>query len=124
MKDSTRQTQPEEVYNVTSTAASPVPLDPWNSLSGPSLRRNPLATIIGRISDVEATAFQNQDEHHEIAGIPLNSDAPSLLSPSALQSNIASIEPTYASLVADVHEDDNDSFLEPDSFYSQLLGEE
>eukprot|EP00804_Cyclotella_cryptica_P011397 CCRYP_016060-RA/>CCRYP_016060-RA protein AED:0.17 eAED:0.17 QI:126/1/1/1/1/1/4/2069/2789 len=124
MKDSTNQTQPEEVYNATATAANPVPLDPWNSLSRPSTRRNPLATIIGRISDVEATAFQGQDEHHEIAGIPLNSDAPSLLSPSALQSNIASIEPTYARLASEVDDDDNDSFLEPDSFYSQLLGEE
>jgi hypothetical protein len=127
MNDSANQTQPEEVYNVTAAAAAaanPVPLDPWNSQSRPSLRRNPLATIIGRISDVEATAFQGQGEHHEIAGIPLNSDAPSLLSPSALQSNIAGIEPTYASLASEVHEDENDSFLEPDSFYSQLLGEE
>jgi hypothetical protein len=33
------------------------------------------------------------------------------------------VEPTYASYATEV-QDDDDGFLEPDSFYSQLLGED
>ena len=99
-----------------------VSLDPWNSLSQKSSRSNPLAAIIGRISDVEATTLQGHDEEHEIAGIPLASNTPSLLTPSTLQNNISSNEPMYASIATQAREDEED-FLEPDSFYSQLLGE-
>jgi hypothetical protein len=129
MNDPSRQTQPEEpVQSATAAAAAaatnPVSLDPWNSLTQSSPRSNPLAAIIGRISDVEATTLRGQDEQHEIAGIPLTSNTPSLLTPSALQSNISGIEPIYASLATEVYQQDDDGFLEPDSFYSQLLGGE
>jgi hypothetical protein len=124
MNDAQRSTQPEEeTYNKTAAAATSVSLDPWNALAPPSNRSNPLATIIGRISDVEATALQSQDDQHEIAGIPLSSNAPSLLTSSALHSSISNVEPTYASYATEV-QDDDDGFLEPDSFYSQLLGED
>lgn len=102
--------------------ANSVSLDPWNSLSRKSSRINPLAAIIGRISDVEATTLRGRNEEHEIAGIPLASNIQSLLTPSTLQSNISGNEPMYASIATQAREDDED-LLEPDSFYSQLLGE-
>ena len=119
-----RSKEPIETSNAP-VGANPVSLDPWgNSLSHESPRNNPLAAIIGRISDVEATTLRGQSDQLEIAGIPLSvGNAPSLLSPSALQSNISGIEPTYASLATEVHDED-DELLEPDSFYSQLLAGE
>ena len=127
MNDPPKPIRSKEPVQAASTpaGANPVSLDPWgNSLSQESPRNNPLAAIIGRISDVEATTLRGQDDQLEIAGIPLTAgNAPSLLSPSALQSNISAIEPTYASLATEVHDED-DELLEPDSFYSQLLAGE
>ena len=105
--------------------ASAVPLDPWNpSFASESPRNNPLAAIIGRISDEQDTALRGEEDHHEtlIAGIPLSSNTPTLLSPSALQNAGDYAEPAYASFVNEREEDDES--LEPDSFYSQLLGED
>ncbi len=101
---------------------SAVPLDPWNSSSELS-RNNPLAAVIGKISNAESIDDDyNQDTL--IAGIPLNSNTPSLLSPSF--QNVGSFaETAYASFVSERNdEDEADSFLEPDSFYNQLLGED
>lgn len=103
--------------------ASAVPLDPWNS-SSESSRNNPLAAVIGKISNAESM----EDEYNQetvIAGIPLKTSTPSLLTPSAFQNVGSFAEPAYASLVSERNdEDDTDSFLEPDSFYNQLLGED
>lgn len=127
MNDAAKQAQPEESAqsNTAASTANPVSLDPWNSLTQAPPQSNPLAAIIGRISDVEATTLHSQNDQHEIAGIPLTSNTPSLLTPSALHSNISSMEPTYASLATEVEDEgEDDGFLEPDSFYSQLLGGE
>jgi len=103
--------------------ASAVPLDPWNS-SSESSRNNPLAAVIGKISNAESM----DDEYNQetvIAGIPLKTNTPSLLTPSAFQNVGSFAEPAFASLVSERNdEDDTDSFLEPDSFYNQLLGED
>jgi hypothetical protein len=120
MNDAAKPSQLEKSVQNAAGAANSVSLDPWNSLPDKPARSNPLAAIIGRISDVEATTLRGQDDQHEIAGIPLTSNAPSLLTPSALQNNISGMEPIYASLATEV--EDEDDLLEPDSFYSQLLG--
>ena len=54
----------------------------------------------------------------------MNNNAPSLLATSKLQNKTttAYAETAYASIVSDEGGDDGD-FLEPDSFYNQLLGE-
>lgn len=123
MNDEPKPKQPEDPTHSARAATKHVSLDPWNSISQASPQNNPLSAIIGRISDVEATALRSQDDQHEIAGIPLTSNTPSLLTPSTLHGNISSLEPIYASLATEVHEGDDEDFLEPDSFYSQLLGE-
>ena len=91
-----------------------VSLDPWNNnlLSD----NNP--------SDMLPSVLSNQ-ESSVIAGIPLHSSTPSLLAASKLQSktNTAYTDSAYANRVNDIGGDDND-FLEPDSFYNQLLGED
>lgn len=93
-------------------------LDPWNSNADDHTNNSdPLAALQGAA---------NHRESPVIAGIPLNSNAPSLLATSTLQSNNSSIEyaePAFASLISDDGGNEED-FLEPDSFYSQLLGED
>jgi hypothetical protein len=123
MNDSTRQTPPEEPVQSENVVpvANLVSRDPWSSRTEESPRNNPLAAIIGRISDIEATTLRGQDEQMEIAGIPLTSNIPSLLTSSSRQNS--GTEPTYTSFATEVQNDDENDFLEPDSFYSQLLGE-
>ncbi|KAL7554978.1 hypothetical protein ACHAWF_018551 [Thalassiosira exigua] len=95
-----------------------VSLDPWNnseeskrSGSGSSSgSANPLAALRGASDHGESSV---------IAGIPLNSQTPSLLS----TVNATYAKPAYASLISDDGADEGD-FVEPDSFYNQLLGEE
>lgn len=91
-----------------------VSLDPWNN--------NLLSHSSS--SDLLPRALSNQ-ESSVIAGIPLNSNAPSLLATSKLnnKTNTTDTMPAFASLVSDIGGDDSD-FLEPDSFYNQLLGED
>ena len=124
--DETKDVAAKESIPPFQSQSAGVPLDPWNTSTNSTSIDNSLATIIGRITDVEVTALQGQNDHHEtiIAGIPLNSNAPPLLTSSAFQGNSAYAELTYASLVTEVDEEESDSFLEPDSFYSQLLGED
>ena len=75
-----------------------VPLDPWNH------------------SDQEPSTAM-------IAGIPLNNNVLPLLSEN--YTNVIFAEPAYASFVADDDgAGDSDDFLEPDSFYNNLLGED
>eukprot|EP00571_Detonula_confervacea_P001333 CAMPEP_0172321840 /NCGR_PEP_ID=MMETSP1058-20130122/44427_1 /TAXON_ID=83371 /ORGANISM="Detonula confervacea, Strain CCMP 353" /LENGTH=2855 /DNA_ID=CAMNT_0013037445 /DNA_START=302 /DNA_END=8869 /DNA_ORIENTATION=+ len=121
-----------EVVQKPAEASEPIPfqantigvsLDPWNNFD------NPLAALQGAVNHQESTI---------IAGIPLTSNAPSLLAtstPSLLATSILQnsanttyAEPAIASIVsASIVSDnggDDDDFLEPDSFYNQLLGEE
>jgi len=131
------QQKPVEVaksvpFQAKATIGGSVSLDPWNSnnpLLSPDTSNNndPLAVLQG-------TVINNHQESSIIAGIPLNSNAPSLLSSSTssnLQSKASSsntityAEPAYASvIVSDQGGGDDDDFLEPDSFYNQLLGED
>lgn len=99
-----------------------VSLDPWHSNSmSDGNGTNPLAALRG------VAVEQQQQESSMIAGIPLTGNAPSLLAPSKTQSNIVTNteepEPAYAG-IASIISDDNDEMLEPDSFYSKLLGED
>lgn len=117
------------------TALGAVSLDPWNSIissnsNDPSNNSstksiNPLAALRGTVTHQEPSSI--------IAGIPLNNNAPSLLASTTtkLQNNTIATNanngatPVYASLVVSEGGGDNDNdFLEPDSFYNQLLGEE
>ena len=94
-----------------------VPLDPWNNSSANSSTEDPLAALIG------STSTQgSRNDSSVIAGISLNSNAPTLFG-TTIQNDTAASEPAYASLISDDGEKDNDTFLEPDSFYNQLLGE-
>lgn len=123
--DSTQQTptrnevvqKPAEVAEAIPFQANTigVPLDPWNHCDD-SINNNPLSTLLGAV---------NYQESPMIAGIPLNSNAPSLLAESPLLNfaNVIYAEPAYASIVTDDGGGDSD-FLEPDSFYNQLLGED
>eukprot|EP00578_Thalassiosira_sp_NH16_P002001 CAMPEP_0181130624 /NCGR_PEP_ID=MMETSP1071-20121207/29969_1 /TAXON_ID=35127 /ORGANISM="Thalassiosira sp., Strain NH16" /LENGTH=2952 /DNA_ID=CAMNT_0023216719 /DNA_START=277 /DNA_END=9135 /DNA_ORIENTATION=- len=111
-------------------ASKPVPfqsniigisLDPWNNIDNSTgnnnNQSNPLAVLQG------ATVNHHQ-ESPVIAGIPLNnSNAPSLLG-STSTTNTTHAEPAYASLVVSDDGGDGSEFLEPDSFYNQLLGED
>lgn len=108
-----------------------VPLDPWNSLGYARSNPDTLASIIGRIQgiDVEATALQGQEVHSAngssvIAGIPLSNNAPSLLTPSALQGINAQQYVSVQASVVNGTEENQDDFLGADSFYNQLLGED
>lgn len=75
-----------------------VPLDPWNHSD-----QEPQTTMI--------------------AGIPLKSNVLPLLSEN--YTNVIFAEPAYACFVADDDgAGDSDDFLEPDSFYNNLLGED
>ncbi len=123
--DSTQQTptrnevvqKPAEVAEAIPFQANTigVPLDPWNHCDD-SINNNPLSTLGGAV---------NYQESPMIAGIPLNGNAPSLLAESPLLNfaNVIYAEPAYASIVTDDGGGDSD-FLEPDSFYNQLLGED
>ena len=92
-----------------------VSLDPWNSSENTLSTNNPLAALQGAVG---------QQESPIIAGIPLNSsNAPSLLSASNNTANTEYAEPAFARHISDEGEDEGD-LLEPDSFYSQLLGED
>jgi hypothetical protein len=95
-----------------------VPLDPWNNSSVAQPTEDPLSTLLG-----SATTQGSGTDSSVIAGIPLNSGASSLFG-NTIQSSNVSTELAYASLVSDNGEKDNDTFLEPDSFYNQLLGED
>ena len=65
----------------------------------------------------------NHSDQTMIAGIPLNSNILPLLSEN--YTNVIFAEPAYASFVADNDgAGDSDDFLEPDSFYKNLLGED
>ena len=111
------------------TTIGGISLDPWsgvNSTMKTTNSSNPLAALRG--------ASTSHDESPSvIAGIPLGmgSSGPSLLSATATSSlqssgNTASYnaEPAIASFVSDDGGDGDDGILEPDSFYSQLLGED
>mmetsp|Transcript_9090 Transcript_9090/g.15791 ORF Transcript_9090/g.15791 Transcript_9090/m.15791 type:complete len:691 (+) Transcript_9090:1-2073(+) len=126
LSDSTQPPPPirNEVVQKPAEVAEPIPfqakaiglsLDPWNNNSL-SDNTNPLAALQGAAS---------QQESSVIAGIPLNTNAPSLLATSKLHNATGSTyaEPAYASFVSDEGGEDSD-FLEPDSFYNQLLGED
>ena len=102
-------------------------LDPWSSAGdlprsvGRRRCSDPLAALCG----VETASLESPI----IAGIPFNGNTPSLLA--TLQTSAAAAstfaEPTYTSIASIVSDDcggGEDDFLEPDSFYSQLLGEE
>ena len=101
-------------------AVAAVPLDPWNNSSSTDAGSNDdaLRTLLG-----SASAQSSGNDSSVIAGIPLNSGAPSLFA-TTIQSNNISSEPAYAHLVSDDGEKDNDTFNDPDSFYNQLLGED
>ena len=93
-------------------------LDPWNSLDNKNkTNHDPLAALQGAV---------NQQESSFIAGIPLNNNAPSLLSTPEPQNtaNATYAQPAFASLVVSDEGGDDSDFLEPDSFYNQLLGED
>lgn len=120
---------PVKLAEVTSSESSNNPflsvsLDPWNTSSDNKSKstkmNNPLAALRGVGSNAE-------QQSPIIAGIPFNSNAPSLLSAtSTLQQNNNSNagEFAIASVVSDDNGDNNSTdFLEPDSFYSNLLGE-
>jgi len=110
-----------------------VSLDPWNIMgAAESSSSDPLAVLQGTVVN------QTANDEPLIAGIPLTGNVPSLfggsansgssllgsagIKPTASTSSFA--EPAYASLVSDDGGGEDESVeLEPDSFYSQLLGE-
>merc|ERR1712111_59197 len=95
-----------------------VSLDPWNN-SDDSVGRNSSSRSSNPLAALREGGTVDNREATVIAGIPLNSDTPSLLSKFA---NATYAEPAYASVVSD--DGGGDDFIEPDSFYNHLLGEE
>ena len=105
-------------------------LNPWNSSETSSARTdsnrsssstNPLAALRGASETSNADSF--------IAGIPLSGDAPSLFATATATTTLqgsgnsettATAVPVLASVVSEGEDED---LLEPDSFYSNLLGE-
>jgi hypothetical protein len=118
--DSTQQTptrnevveKPAEVTEAIpfQTSTTGVPLDPWNHRDN-SINNNHLLASQGAINYQES--------------LSLNSNVPSLLAESNLLNfaNAIYAEPAYASVFTDDGGGEDD-FVEPDSYYNQLLGED
>ena len=97
-----------------------VSLDPWGNNSSDN------KPTTGKTSNPLA-ALRSTDSHEEspiIAGISLSSNQPSLFATTTLLSsnNVEYAQPALARMISEEKEE-NDDLLEPDSFYSNLLGE-